>query len=260
MTENRCYKQGLKLPKNKCKGLVVHSTASKGVMAAAWYARWNNDATAKLVAAFVDDTEAWQYAPWDMYGAHCGGAANASHIGFEICEDKTWTRAYFDKAYHNAVQLAAYLCGLYGLTEKNIISHKEGHALGLASNHGDPDHWWKGFGVTMDDFRRDVKTILDGGTIEIEIKENEYMDYRKVDVSQGDTLNVRATPSNTGVIVTQYAPGKLVAVLEENPSGWCRTKDGWCYGKYLVKVESFTITLPATAAVALKDALEAAIK
>lgn len=239
---------------------MVHSTASKGVMAAAWFKRWNNADTAKLVSAFIDDKECWQYAPWDMFGAHAGGSANRTHIGFEICEDKTWTLEYFRKAYHNAVQLAAYLCTLYGMTEKNIISHKEGHTQGIASNHGDPDHWWKGFGVTMGDFRRDVKNLLENGTVELEIKEPENMSFYKVDVTAGDTLNVRETPSNSGKIISAYPPGQVVSVLEENASGWKRTADGWCYGKYLVKVESFTLTLPAAAAVALKDALEAAIK
>ena len=41
-----------------------------------------------------------------------------------------------------------------------VVSHKEGAALGIASNHGDPNHWWDKFGVTMDGFRADVKKAM----------------------------------------------------------------------------------------------------
>jgi hypothetical protein len=43
-----------------------------------------------------------------------------------------------------------------------IISHKEGHKLGVASNHGDPDHLWSQLGLpyTMDTFRQAVKDCM----------------------------------------------------------------------------------------------------
>lgn len=42
------------------------------------------------------------------------------------------------------------------LADGVIISHKEGNKKGLASNHGDPEHLWKGLdtGYTMEGFRR----------------------------------------------------------------------------------------------------------
>jgi len=40
------------------------------------------------------------------------------------------------------------------------IGHYEGPERGLASNHGDPRHWFSHFGKSMDDFRRDVKALL----------------------------------------------------------------------------------------------------
>jgi hypothetical protein len=45
-----------------------------------------------------------------------------------------------------------------------IISHKEGAEKGIASNHGDPEHYWDGLGMgyTMDGFRRDVKNKMEG--------------------------------------------------------------------------------------------------
>lgn len=58
------------------------------------------------------------------------------------------------------IELYAYLCKEYGLTANDIISHKEGHSQGVASNHGDPDHWWKFVGYTMNDFRADVTDCI----------------------------------------------------------------------------------------------------
>lgn len=57
------------------------------------------------------------------------------------------------------------LCKEYGLNPlTDIISHKEGHAKGIASNHGDPEHLWKGLGMsyTMDTFRQAVKAAMAG--------------------------------------------------------------------------------------------------
>jgi hypothetical protein len=43
-----------------------------------------------------------------------------------------------------------------------IIAHNEGFTLGLASNHADPEHLWKGLKMpyTMDGFRRDVYKLM----------------------------------------------------------------------------------------------------
>ena len=68
---------------------------------------------------------------------HAGGSANNTHIGFEICEDGLTDYTYFQKVYREAVELCAYLCKEYGLTEQNIICHSEGYKQGVASNHGD---------------------------------------------------------------------------------------------------------------------------
>jgi len=66
--------------------------------------------------------------------------------------------------YKEAVELAAYLCRQYKLTEKNIIGHYEGYQKKIASNHGDPRHWFSKHGKSMDTFRADVKKELAKGT------------------------------------------------------------------------------------------------
>lgn len=163
---NPCYKDGRTITP---KGIMVHSTATPGVMAAGWFSRWNKSTINVAVHAFVDNQEVCQHLPWNHRAWHCGAHGNNTHISFEMCEPIDWktNKEYFVACYKNAVELAAYLCKKYGLTEKNIISHKEGHAKGIASNHGDPDHWWKHFGYDMNDFRADVKKKLAGGKIAV---------------------------------------------------------------------------------------------
>ena len=59
----------------------------------------------------------------------------------------------------------AYLCKEYDLNPLSngvILSHSEGYVKGLASNHADPEHLWKGLKLpyTMDGFRKDVKAAM----------------------------------------------------------------------------------------------------
>jgi N-acetylmuramoyl-L-alanine amidase len=254
MTQNDCYRQGRALAPG---GIMIHATASPGVMAADWYERWNKSGVAKCVHAFVDEQRTAQYLPWTMRGWHCGsgskGSANNTHIGLEICEDKDWTREYFDKAWENAVELTAFLCLRFGLTQESVISHKEGHDLGIASNHGDPDHWWSKFGRTMNDFRARVAQVMDGQR-KTQEKEREVMQWMKVTVS--DYLNLREQPANTGKIIGKLLPGQLVRAGEDI-NGWRAIDKGWAYGGkgYLTAVEQITLALPVDLAQTLARAL-----
>lgn len=184
MTRNDCYTANRKI---KPKGIMVHSTAAPGAMAAVWFAKWNKSFKAKetnrqvCVHAFVDDNSIWQYLPWDHRGWHAGGRANDTHIGFEICEpaghhyvsgstmidyDVAKNEAYFHKIWQNAIDLCVMLCKQYGMTEKNIICHSEGHRKGIASNHGDVMHWFPKHRENMDTFRAAVKSALAIGSVD----------------------------------------------------------------------------------------------
>ena len=167
MTENDCYKQNRT---HGMQGIMVHSTATPGVMAEAWYSRWNKPGVEKCVHAFVDDRVVVQYLPWTMRGWHAGQhpdtgkSANNTHIGFEICEPKDWesNTVYFEQAWDNAVELCVALCRQFGFTAADITSHCEGYRAGIASNHGDPMHWFPKFGKSMDGFRQEVHRRLKG--------------------------------------------------------------------------------------------------
>ncbi|HOA78608.1 MAG: peptidoglycan recognition family protein [Bacillota bacterium] len=177
MIRNDCYLAGRKITP---KGIMVHSTATPGVMAGEWFARWNKSYKAGetdrqvCVHAFLDDKDIYQYLPWDHRGWHAGGKANDTHIGFEICEpaghtyrgpemigyDAAMREDYFRKVFRRAAELCAYLCRLYGLSERDIITHCEGYRLGIASNHADVMHWFPKHGESMDTFRALVKQLL----------------------------------------------------------------------------------------------------
>jgi N-acetylmuramoyl-L-alanine amidase len=179
MTNNDCYKANQKIVPQ---GIMVHSTATPGVMAGEWFNDWDKSYRAGetnrqvCVHAFLDDVDVYQYLPWDHRGWHAGGAANNTHIGFEICEPAGFTyshganmvgydveanEAYFRHVFQNAVSLCVMLCQRFNLTEKDIITHSEGHKMGIASNHADVMHWFPKHGESMDSFRQAVKEALE---------------------------------------------------------------------------------------------------
>ena len=79
-----------------------------------------------------------------------------SESGLELTD-----KVYFQKVYREAVELCAYLCKQYDLTEQDIICHSEGYKKGIASNHGDVMHWFPKHSKSMDAFRAEVKAELD---------------------------------------------------------------------------------------------------
>ena len=178
LTENECYKVGQKI---KPKGIMVHSTGANnpylrryigpddGLLGENQYNNhWNQHRPGgKQVCAhaFIGKIKngsiaTYQTLPWEHRGWHAGGDANDSHIGFEICEDNLSDSSYFSAVYKEATELCAHLCKLYGLTENDIIGHYEGYQKKIASNHGDPRHWFSRHGKSMDTLRADVKKLL----------------------------------------------------------------------------------------------------
>ena len=179
LTKNPCYKAGKTI---KVKGIMLHSVGCPQPSAMAFIKSWNAPNASVCVHSFIDGNsgEVYQTLPWDYRGWHCGGDANATHIGIEMCEPDcikytsgaNFTCSNENKArnslkitYNSAVEVFAYLCEKYDLDplEKGvIISHAEGYKRGVASNHADPTHLWTklGTGYTMDGFRKDVKQAM----------------------------------------------------------------------------------------------------
>lgn len=184
LTKNPCYTAGRKIT---VKGLMLHSVGCNQPKASVFVNGWNSaDYDRACVHGFIDgnDGTVYQTLPWNHRGWHAGGAANNTHIGVEMCEpacikytsganftcsDLATAKAVAERTYQAAVELFAMLCKEYKLNplaDGVVISHKEGCARGIASNHGDPDHLWKqlNMGYTMDTFRQAVKAKMEGGT------------------------------------------------------------------------------------------------
>lgn len=166
-TKNRCYQAGAPL---RPQGLMLHSIGTPQPSAAAlarYFDQYQPGGQSVCVHGFIQrDGTYYQTLPYTMRAWHCGGAANATHIGVEMTEPgagMTYAEAAEQIAgtYHAAVELFAQLCEMYSLdplADGVIIGHAEGHRRGVASNHADPEYLWNayGMGFTMDGFRQDV--------------------------------------------------------------------------------------------------------
>lgn len=191
MTKNPCYQSGRTIA---VKGLMLHSVGCAQPNPRVFVKNWNRESYDRAcVHGFVGEDEAIITLPCletpgkAMRAWHCGASGNNTHIGVEMCEpgnirytggasftctDLAAARSFVRKTTEQAVELFTQLCRFHGLNPmQDIVSHAEGHALGIASNHADPDHLWRGLGMdyNMDDFRRDVAERLE------ELKEDEDM-------------------------------------------------------------------------------------
>ena len=191
LTKNPCYKSGRTIA---VKGLMLHSVGCPQPNPRVFTKNWNSASYDRAcVHGFVGAEEViitlpcMEMAGKAMRGWHGGGSSNNTHIGVEMCEpdcikytggagfttsDAAAAIAFVKKTTANAVELFARLCLLHNLSpELDIISHAEGFKMGIATNHGDPDHLWRGLKMDydMDSFRRDVAERME----EIEEEENE---------------------------------------------------------------------------------------
>lgn len=188
LTKNPCYTAGRTIT---VKGLMLHSVGCNQPKASVFINNWNSASYDRAcVHGFIDgnDGTVYQTLPWNHRGWHCGsgsnGSGNNTHIGVEMCEpacikytsganftcsDFAAAQACAKRTYESAVELFAMLCKKYSLNpmaDGVILSHKEGHSRGIASNHGDPEHLWTQLkmGYTMDTFRAAVKVAMNGNT------------------------------------------------------------------------------------------------
>ena len=162
---------------------MLHSVGCPQPNASVFINNWNRSSfNSACVHAFIDGNtgDVYQTLPWNHRGWHGGGSSNNTHIGVEMCEpgcikyiggssftcsDLATARAVAKRTYESAVKLFAFLCekfDLNPLADGVIISHKEGCARGIASNHGDPEHLWSQLGLnySMNQFRKDVQSSM----------------------------------------------------------------------------------------------------
>lgn len=258
MTLNPCYTAGRKIV---VQGLMLHSVGCPQPDASVFVKNWNRTSyNSACVHAFISAITGYvhQTLPWNHRGWHAGASANNTHIGVEMCEPdcikytggSSFTCTNVPKAkemvkrtYDSAVELFAYLCKLYNLDPMKdgvIISHAEGARRGIATNHGDPEHLWKGLntGFTMDSFRKAVKACMNGGAVSPAKTETPTQTATKpvskypntpfsVQVLISD-LNIRSAPISGAV---KGQTGKGVFTITEVNGDWGKLKSGagWIY-------------------------------
>ena len=254
LIKNDCYKNNVnrlddrykKFQDEGAKGLMLHSVGCNQPSASVFAKNWNRAGLEKCVHAFIDAKtgDVYQTLPWNYRGWHGGGASNNTHIGVEMCEpdcikytggssftcsDTAKAKEMVQRTYNTAVELFAFLCKKHNLDPmKNgvIIGHKEGHKLGIASNHGDPEHLWKGLGLpyTMDTFRKAVKDCTNPPAPSTKFPATPFM----VNVIISN-LNIRSKPSMSGAV--KGKTGKGVFTITEVSGDWGKLKSnkGWIF-------------------------------
>lgn len=174
MTNNRYYRN----PIFKPKGLMLHSTGTPCPIAQNYIDNYNKPTSTVGVHGFIESSgDVYRTLP-DVIAGHCGGSANNLYLGFEMCEPATIeytggatfidhspqvTYLHVLKTYQTAVELFTSLCREHSIDPSKpnlIISHSEGHKLGIASNHADVEHLWGKFNLTMNEFRNDIIKAL----------------------------------------------------------------------------------------------------
>ena len=226
LTKNPCYTAGRKIT---VKGLMLHSVGCNQPKASVFINSWNSASYDRAcVHGFIDanDGTIYQTLPWNHRGWHCGsgskGSGNNTHIGVEMCEpacikytggssftcsDTATAKACAERTYQAAVELFAMLCKEYGLdplADGVVISHKEGHSRGIASNHGDPEHLWTQLkmGYTMDTFRKAVKAAMGGTTAATGLQASALKDLSEAEVIAKVGPLFTADQKKTGILAS----------------------------------------------------------
>ena len=257
---NRCYKNNQKIT---IKGLMLHSVGCPQPDPKVLIGTWNSEKAEVCVHAITGrEGIAYQLLPWNVRAWHCGsggkGSGNDGYIGVEMTEpatikyikgasfmdrDPEATKAFVLDTYKSAVDIFAYLCKLHGLNpEKDgvIISHSEGHKRGIASNHGDVEHIWSKYGLTMDMFRKDVANALHGvkgpGDTNTPPQTGNTVNGANTQPYtvkvMADVLNVRKGPGVSYPVTTEVKRGEVYTIVAEEMNGttvWGKLKSGAGY-------------------------------
>lgn len=300
-TESDCYKSGAR---QTSVGVQVHSTGANnpnlrryvqpddGRLGKHQYINHHNRPGVDVCASayigkLADGTVAvYQTLPWDMRcwisGKGDNGNANRlGYIGYEICEDGLDDETYFNASVMTAaVNLTAHLCNLMGTNPYKVIKsfaegdaiavmdHRELASRGLASGHGDINHWLRRYGLNMDDFRRKVSDVMAEG-IEVEyidaFEEEEAVEVNEPYIVWSDNgyyVNLREAPNTSSKSIVKLYPGDTVMV-KTMTSVWSEvefeTVGGYVMTQFLKKDEpkspSDTVTIPRNIAQQMYDAL-----
>lgn len=261
-TQNPCYKAGRTITP---KGGMLHSVGCPQPDPLVFVRNWASSSAEVCVHAVVGkDKVVYQILPWNRRAWHCGsgskGSGNNTLISIEMTEPASikytgganWietgnganTKAHVLATYANAVEFFAFICNKYGFNPEDsnvLMSHHEGNVKGIASNHGDVEHIWNKFGLSMNQFRKDVKKAMSGGnvtTVPSTPVDNSSDDTSKQAVKPlsgfvtviydgADKLNVRTAPSIMAEVDCVVGKGEVFTVVGISADEkWYKLKSG----------------------------------
>lgn len=257
-----CYRAGRTIT---VKGLMIHSVGCSQPNPEVFFNNWNKpNAGACVHGVLGADGTVLQLLPWNYKGWHCAsgvkGSGNNTHIGVEMTEpatikylggatfkdlNPTETKKFVLSTYKHAVELFAKLCvdfKLDPLKDGVIISHHEGFLRGIASNHGDVEHLWSKFGLTMEQFRKDIKSAMSTKTSPSSSSSSNIgvaTDFKPFIVRvTADELNIRKSASSssaiTGVITDK---GAYTITRQSGKWGYLKSGLGWIHLSYTDRVK-----------------------
>lgn len=142
-------------------GIVLHETATPGATAENEYKFFNSGDRNASAHGFVDWEGYIQTIPYDEVAWHAGYTANHKYIGIEMCH--ATNKADFEKVWNNTIEVFAELMRKYGFSVSAITTHDEVSKRWGETDHTDPTGYFKKFGRTFDDFKRDLNARINGG-------------------------------------------------------------------------------------------------
>lgn len=145
-------------------GVAIHETANPGATALNHFKYFNSNYRGASAHVFVDWDNIIQTIPWDERAWHAGRTANKKYIGIELCRPRIHADKKFNLIWEKGVWLTAYLftrvMNIRNVTVKNLISHYEISKKWRETTHVDPIGYFKEYGKTLDDFRKDVQAEI----------------------------------------------------------------------------------------------------
>lgn len=232
LTKNPYFNDGRWITGTAFRGFFLHSVGVGQPDPLVFIRQWNSASYGRAgINGFIGADAVYLTAPClETPGRvkrmpHAGKpAGNNGYIGFEMCEpaqihytvgasftvrDKAAAQAYCRKTYQNAVQLFARLCSFHGknpLQDGVILSHNEAGKRGIASGHVDPEHLWRGLGLsyTMNGFRQDVAAAM---------RPKEEIDMTKAEVIALIDQRIKMALDGKDVPASDWAKDELAAAV-----------------------------------------------
>lgn len=232
LTQNPYFRDGRWITGSAFRGFFLHSVGVGQPDPLVFIRQWNSASYGRAgINGFIGADAVYLTAPClETPGRvkrmpHAGKpAGNNGYIGFEMCEpaqihytvgasftvrDKAAAQAYCRKTYQNAVQLFARLCSFHGknpLQDGVILSHNEAGKRGVASGHVDPEHLWRGLGLsyTMNGFRQDVAAAM---------RPKEEIDMTKAEVIALIDQRIKMALDGKDVPASDWAKDELAAAV-----------------------------------------------